>query len=138
VLTNWSMISNMAQRVGTLVALAFLVALPWRAQAQDSGRTPDAAVQAGSDFYFRQFVQPLIQASQERAIRDYHNPVLYDPFHAPAPAEPTPDRNVRRHQAAGMLLVANERPPAVETTPGGEWDDWNDPVRREMFRVYFP
>lgn len=126
-----------AKRVGTLVVLAFLVALPWGAQAQDSGRTPEKAVQAGSDLYFQQFVQPLIAASQERAIRDYHNPVLYDPFHAPVLEEPTPDRNVRRHQAAGLLIVANEAPPAVETTPVALPDDWNDPTRREMFRVYF-
>ena len=81
-------------------------------------------------------MQPLIAASQERAIRDYHNPVLYDPFRTTAPAEPIPERRVSRHPAGGLVLVANEAPPAVETTPV-EWDDWNDPTRREMFRVYF-
>ena len=132
------MMKNMktAQRVGTLVALALLVGLAWRAQAQDSGRTPEKSIHAGADLYFQQYVQPLIQASQERAIRDYHNPVLYERFDNRGPAEPIPERKVWRHPVSRLVLVANEAPPAVETTPA-EWDDWNDPTRREMFRVYF-
>jgi len=127
-----------ARQVGTLVALAFLVALPWQAQAQaqETERSPDTAIRAGADLYFRQFVQPLIAATQERAIRDYHNPVLYDPFRTTAPAEPLPERKVSRHSAGGLVLVANEAPPAVETVPV-EWGDSNDPTRREMFRIYF-
>src|SRR5258705_5986590 len=54
VLTLWGMMKSMttaqrtAQRVGMLVALALLVALPCGAQAQDSGRTAEKSIHDGA------------------------------------------------------------------------------------------
>ena len=117
----------MKTKTAHLVSLAFLVALPWRALADDA-RAPGAAARAGSDLYYARYVEPALRASREQAIREYHNPVLYDPAGTAPLYVPIPERTVWQHRGPGVVLVAGDMP----ATPL----EWNDTPRYEMFRVY--
>src|SRR5262245_29266502 len=99
-----------------LIALSW-VALPWTARA-DAWAGSDEAIQSGNELYFREHVAPLMGPSRERAIRDYTNPDLYDPFAAPLPEPTPPGRTVKTHTLArsgghSVSLVANQ-PPAAQ------------------------
>lgn len=94
--------------------LGFLASLSGQAAAADS-------------LYYEQYVAPALKASQERAVHDYNNPVLYDAAGTVPLYGPIPERTVWRHTAAGVVLVAGDIP----ATPL----EWNDTPRYEMFRV---
>jgi hypothetical protein len=130
-----------------IVALGFLVALPWRAMAQAAAPTVDSAPaahaegagHAGVEAWFLQHIEPELGSLRFREGSGEPNLVLYDPNEvAPMPA-PTPDRRIYRHEAqvgtVAVVVLAGDLPPARS-----EWNDvreWNERFRSEMFRFYF-
>jgi hypothetical protein len=131
-----------------IVALGFLVALPWRAMAQaatppvESAPAADAeaATRAGGEAWFLEHIEPELGTSRFREGSGEPTPVLYDPNEvAPTPGKPTPDRRTYRHEArvgtVAVVVLAGDLPPARS-----QWNDvreWNEPFRPEMFRFYF-